>query len=363
MSNGADSAFPHAGPTRILLVGDIRKAFVDADCAGRYPCEVAANPLDAIEIAADGHFGVVAVVMEGLAGRLDAVLKALRKGTDARIVLLTQMFEEPIARRLTTQEWDAHKLADDYLLCPTWLKRLCDREGKLGVEPASTVSLRSGPGVRSVDWTGVDVGRLEQRMRLLERLAMTDDLTGLRNRRYTLEFARQILERAKQDNGRVTLLLFDIDCFKHYNDTYGHLAGDEILKQAGVLMRRCCRPHDVVGRVGGDEFAVIFWDEPYRTDDHSMEDRRSAATDHPSEAISVAKRFQKEFGDADLSLLGPLGSGLLTISGGLASFPRDGSSVEELFCRADQALLDAKRNGKNRICLVGASHSDIADFI
>ena len=113
MSKGADSVFPRAGSTRILLVGDIRKAFVDADCAGRYPCDVAASPLDAIEIAAKGSFGVVAVVMEGMAGRLDAALKALRKGTDARIVLLTQMFEEPIARRLTAQEWDAQKLADD----------------------------------------------------------------------------------------------------------------------------------------------------------------------------------------------------------------------------------------------------------
>jgi two-component system cell cycle response regulator len=194
----------------------------------------------------------------------------------------------------------------------------------------------------------------------------------LKNRRYICEFSRQIIEHARQEQKRVTLLVFDIDNFKKYNDLYGHYAGDEILRQVGVLMRRCCRSHDVVGRIGGDEFAVIFWDDPYIQDTNDIQnagfemvnktrERRSATAEHPEEAISIARRFVRELEKAPASIgnnndgsLGPEGRGVLTISGGLASYPRDGSTIEELFEQADKALLEAKRSGKNRIYLVGS---------
>jgi len=197
-------------------------------------------------------------------------------------------------------------------------------------------------------------------MKQLEKLATEDELTGLKNRRYVWEFCSQIIERVREDSGRVTLLLFDIDDFKHYNDVYGHAAGDEILQQAAVLMRRICRPHDAVGRIGGDEFAVVFWDGPKRESAGVEAERRSAAADHPREAIFIAERFRREFNRSELHMLGPDGKGVLTISGGLASFPRDGSTIQELFRQADTAMLEAKRSGKNRIYLVGRPKNDIA---
>ena len=133
-------------------------------------------------------------------------------------------------------------------------------------------------------------------------------------------------------------------------------------------MRRCCRAHDVVGRIGGDEFAVLFWDDPQhkRTAASAKSDeRRSASADHPAEAITIAKRFVKELGKAGFSSfggLGPEGKGVLTISGGLASFPRDGQTIEQLFQQADKALLEAKRSGKNRIYLVGKPQNNITDI-
>jgi len=370
MADGANPVVPAGGPSSplprppsILLVGDPGRAFVDADGVRHYPCEVAVSLLDGMDAAARGNFALVGVVMDGTAGHLYAALRALRKGTRARIILLAQMHEEPIARRLVEEGLEGGKLADEYMVCPTFLTRLCDLTASASVDPGTPPSPDGQTPVRpSATFVHVDPAQLEQKLRHLEYLATTDDLTDLRNRRYIWEFARQALERAKASVGHVTLLLFDIDNFKHYNDVYGHLAGDEILRQAGILMRRCCRPHDVVGRVGGDEFAVVFWDDPYRIDGRAEQDRRSADTDHPVEAISVAKRFQKEFGSAELPMLGPEAQGVLTISGGLASFPRDGSTIHDLFQRADLALLDAKRNGKNRIYLVGEPQSDIADI-
>ena len=96
---------------------------------------------------------------------------------------------------------------------------------------------------------------------LLQRLAITDELTGLYNARYFRHFLSRIIERGRVKRFPVTLLLFDIDDFKKYNDQYGHGVGDDILKQTASLMKRCCRDHDLVARIGGDEFAVVFWDK------------------------------------------------------------------------------------------------------
>ena len=336
---------------RVLLVGDIGKAFLDADRADRYPCDVRLRVLDAIEAAAQHDYQAIGIVMAGLSGQLRAVLKALRHSSAARLVLLAQMVEEPIARGLVEAGANEEGTADAYRLCPTTLATFC-HEG-----PASTAADRAV--ATEGHWIGT---ALENRIRHLERLAITDDLTGLKNRRYLWEFARQVLERAQETGGRVTLLVFDIDNFKHYNDVYGHPTGDEILRQAAILMQRCCRPQDVVGRIGGDEFAAVFWDDPHRRTEETEPDRRSAETDHPKEVIFIARRFQKEFGNAELDLLGPEGQGVLTISGALASFPGDGASIQELFERADAALLEAKRSGKNRIYLVGEPTNNIADI-
>jgi diguanylate cyclase (GGDEF)-like protein len=349
MGNVGDSAALQSGEGRVLLAGDIGQVFLDADGAANYPCDVKANVLDAIEAAARYEYTAIGIVMGGLPGQLSAVLRALRRGTAARIVLLAEMYEEPIARCLVDRQSDAGGGADTYWVCPTTLASFC-RAALVGPNASNGGDERPGGSA------------LAARIRHLERLATTDDLTGLRNRRYLWEFARQVLERSRQTGGRVTLLLFDIDNFKHYNDVYGHPTGDEILRQAAILMRRCCRLHDVVGRIGGDEFAVVFWDDPLCRAEDGQRDRRSAQTDHPREVISVAKRFQNEFGHAELDLLGPEGQGVLTISGALASFPSDGATIQELFERADAALLEAKRSGKNRIYLVGEPQNNIDDL-
>ena len=112
----------------------------------------------------------------------------------------------------------------------------------------------------------------------------------------------------------------------------------------GRLFQEHCREQDVVGRYGGDEFAVVFWDP---------EGPRVAGSKHPEGALAVLQRFTEALRSQRFPLLGPSGVGRLTISGGLATYPWDATSREELFKKADDALLAAKRAGKNRIFLIG----------
>jgi diguanylate cyclase (GGDEF)-like protein len=183
-----------------------------------------------------------------------------------------------------------------------------------------------------------------RRTESLYRLAVTDHLTGAYNRRYFYHLTEQILGRAQRERFRVTLLLYDIDNFKRYNDTYGHAAGDEILRDAAALMKQITRSQDIVARIGGDEFTVLFWDG---------EEPRVPNSRPPESAYALADRFRLAVQNHEFGSLGPEAKGTLTISGGLASFPRDGQSVRELLRAADSALRKAKESGKNAIFLIG----------
>lgn len=336
---------------KILFIGDIDTAFSDTDEIPGLPCEVQTNILDGISTAARKHFEIIAVVMSDCSAKLASALKALRETNhNAKIVLLAQMHQEPAAKQLVELISNSSAVQLDYLICPidtdTFYKSITQTAGQK-TESATTFAVDHKTRIK---------------IKHLEKLATEDELTGLKNRRYILEFSRQIIERAKRENGRVTLLIFDIDNFKHYNDVYGHIAGDQVLKQAAVLIQRCCRRHDVVGRIGGDEFAVVFWDDTGRKISSMETERRSPLADHPKEVIFIAKRFRQEMEKAELHLLGPEGKGTLAISGGLASLGRDGLTTAQLFQAADKALLEAKHSGKNRIYLVGKPKNDIADL-
>ena len=335
---------------KILLIGDLNEAFVPGHSLDNKNISLCTDIKAGVEAAAKGSWGVIALVVSSAGGILKPVLASLRDAQpDAKIILLSRMSEEPVALELIRTSGNGSGLADDYLICPIEVSDFYN----FVLFHSATQTDRIG--------AGSDI-EMHRRIKELEKLATTDDLTGLKNRRYVWEFCSQIIDYAKARGGKVTLLMFDIDYFKHYNDIYSHTAGDEILKQVAVLMRRCCRPHDVVGRIGGDEFVVIFWDIPEDKIPPKPEDRRSLQSDHPKEAILIAQRFRAELKKAQLPLLGDDRQGILTISGGLASFPRDGSTAAVLFSQVDKALLDAKRSGKNRIYLVGKSKNDIGNI-
>ena len=181
---------------------------------------------------------------------------------------------------------------------------------------------------------------LHDRLEHQQELAWRDDLTGAWNRRYFREFASAAFEFARDARQPVTIMVFDIDDFKIYNDQYGHQAGDEILRETVQLLESVIRSSDRVCRIGGDEFAVVFT---------NPEGPREEGSSHPETVETIARRFQNQVCKLCFPKLGPEAAGRLTISAGLATFPWDGDSVDALVDLADQRALHSKRNGKNAI--------------
>ena len=194
---------------------------------------------------------------------------------------------------------------------------------------------------------------LDARHAQLQKLALTDELTQCFNRRYFRHFLDRILKKARRERFAVTLLLFDIDDFKLYNDRHGHALGDEILRQSSALIRRCVRDHDLVARIGGDEFAVVFWEKDSPRVPHDPESA-GAGGRFPQGPLQIAARFRRLLAEPAFAALGQTGEGSLTISGGMAVYPFDAQTSDDLIAAADRALMQgAKRSGKNSIALVG----------
>lgn len=192
---------------------------------------------------------------------------------------------------------------------------------------------------------------LQERHTGLQTLAITDELTGLYNARYFRHMLRKACDRAINQLRMVTLLMFDIDNFKKYNDEFGHALGDEILRQTASLMRRSCRAQDQVFRIAGDEFAVIFMENEPR----AAHDRTTASSARvPASIRTILERFRRSISNPEFAMLGSAGRGQLTISGGMAIFPYHAHTPEELIQKADEALMFfAKKSGKNSIYLIG----------
>jgi diguanylate cyclase (GGDEF)-like protein len=190
-------------------------------------------------------------------------------------------------------------------------------------------------------WLG-DWLTLRDQHEALKKAALYDELTGAYNRRYFDGFLKEAIDQARRSRTSVTLMVFDVDNFKRFNDEHGHAAGDEILKSTVALLRSVIREGDRVCRIGGDEFVVVF-SEPAGP--------REPGSKPPTDVASIAARFQKQIAGSRFPMLGDDAPGALSISGGLATYPWDGHTPAELLERADQLALESKRAGKNCITI------------
>lgn len=160
----------------------------------------------------------------------------------------------------------------------------------------------------------------------VQRLAATDALTGVANRRTFEKVLQAEISRAARSRSDVTLIMLDIDRFKSLNDEFGHQAGDEVLIRVGDALRKACRESDTPARYGGEEFAVLM------------------PACSPDEAMIAAERLRKRI--AAIATVRPI-----TFSAGIATFPVHAVSAEDLIARADDALYQSKRSGRDRATL------------
>lgn len=183
---------------------------------------------------------------------------------------------------------------------------------------------------------GVDTTERRAKMKALEHQAQTDPLTQVANRGRFVEIANQELARCRRYGHPLSLWMLDVDHFKGVNDTYGHHAGDVALQSLMVTSREALRDWDILGRMGGEEFAVLL-----------------PETD-TMQALDVAERLRRAVAATDI----PVEDGAivhLTVSTGIATANDGDITVDTLLERADKALYEAKRSGRDKVCVAEIS--------
>jgi diguanylate cyclase len=176
-----------------------------------------------------------------------------------------------------------------------------------------------------------EIGNLQQSLEAIRAESLTDPLTGLGNRKYFDRMIDMAVQNALASNEPLSLLMFDIDHFKSFNDSYGHLTGDQVLRLVGMSLKQTIKGQDITARYGGEEFAVVLPNTALR--------QALTVADHIRRAVMAKELKKKSTGEI---------LGRVTISVGV-SVLKQGDDTDALIERADACLYAAKRNGRNRV--------------
>ena len=302
----------------ILIVEDnpvdarLLEQYLDRDT---YRIKTVSNGEDAIEYAQSERIDLILVdiVLPGIDGfELIERFKKMDGYKNVQVIVITSL--EASDERIR----GINLGVDDYLTKPVSREELTARANALMKKKAY-------------------MDRLSSQYESALQAAISDKMTGIYNHAYFKHFLNLEVKRSMRQKHLLALIMIDIDDFKNYNDTYGHLVGDELLKWMGWIIRQNIREVDLPARYGGEEFAVVL---PY-ADSYG--------------ASVVAYRIQEAISTNPFTPSEALNPGKATVSMGIALYPEDASSSEELIQMADRALYRAKEEGKNRVCLFDKS--------
>jgi diguanylate cyclase len=176
-----------------------------------------------------------------------------------------------------------------------------------------------------------EISNLQQSLEAIRAESLTDPLTGLGNRKYFDRAIEVALQNALASGEPLSLLMFDIDHFKSFNDSYGHLTGDQVLRLVGMSLKQTIKGQDITARYGGEEFAVVLPNTALR--------QALTVADHIRRAVMAKELKKKSTGEI---------LGRVTISVGVSMLKPD-DDTDSLIERADACLYAAKRNGRNRV--------------
>jgi two-component system cell cycle response regulator len=299
------------GPARILLIEEDRfaAARMTETLRGGYSVTCAVSCAEAQKLLDDG----IELIIAGLSVTSDEPLRLItqcRASEAYRQLPILLIGDDGDLRRLAT---GLELGANDYLVRPVDRNELLAR--------TSTQVRRK----RLQD-------RLQQNYQRSLSLALTDELTGLYNRRYLFAHLDELIERINQGGASAAVLLFDIDHFKRVNDTHGHAAGDDVLRELAARAADSVRSVDLVARLGGEEFAVV------------MPETDIARAAEVAERLRLAvanDRFSVKASGKELDI---------TISVGVAA-GEGGDDRDRLLARADEALYSAKTAGRDRVII------------
>ncbi len=297
---------------RILVVDDelsVRSVLTEVLNDDGHEVTEAASGEEALEIFQKDPFPLVVtdIVMGGMSG-LQLLQEIKQSNPDTQVVIITSNAS------LDSAIESLRSGAYDYL-----------------IKPFDEIDLISAVANRAIE----KIRLIEENHDLIERLkelAIRDGLTGLYNHRHFHEVLAIELTRSSRHQRTFSLILLDVDFFKQYNDTHGHLEGDHLLSTLADLIRKNLRRSDIFARYGGEEFVVLLPETP-------NEDARTIA----EEVRRRLENYPFKGGETQ-----PLGK--VTISMGVATFPDDGIDASNLIKHADKALYRAKDSGRNLVC-------------